>query len=92
MNSFIMIASFIFPIHAYTVGVLGLQGAVSEHMAALRRAHVTPIKVLTVQDMHMIDALIIPGGESTTLKVLLEGTDLGQTLRGFDKPIWGVCA
>lgn len=77
---------------AYTVGVMALQGGVSEHMDALARAHVEAVKVRSVEDLARVDALILPGGESTTLRVLLDQTPLLDALRKLDKPTWGVCA
>ncbi len=77
------------------VGVLGLQGAVSEHVDMLRRCGCQAVVVKKVSELEDIDGLIIPGGESTTLGKLM-------TIYGFDTairrlaagglPIYGTCA
>jgi 5'-phosphate synthase pdxT subunit len=76
------------------VGVLALQGDVDEHLAALQRCGATAIPVRTPADLARVDALILPGGESTTVMKLLERFGLGQpiverTLAGM--PLWGTC-
>ena len=48
------------------VGVLAVQGAVTEHEAALADVGARTTRVRTVDDLHGIDGLVIPGGESTT--------------------------
>ena len=56
------------------VGVLALQGAFREHIAALTRLGAATREVRQLKDMDGIDAMVIPGGESTTMGKLL--TDL----------------
>jgi 5'-phosphate synthase pdxT subunit len=78
-----------------TVGVLALQGDFAEHAAMLRAVGALPVEVRLPADLAGIDALIIPGGESTTIARLLEGYELREPLRrlGADGlPIWGTCA
>lgn len=76
------------------VGVLALQGDVVEHMAALVRAGAEGIAVRSPADFARADALVIPGGESTTVMKLLERAHLAQPIidrvrRGM--PLWGTC-
>ncbi|KAG8747825.1 hypothetical protein FRC10_011271 [Ceratobasidium sp. 414] len=79
-----------------TVGVLALQGAFAEHKAIISR--VTPrvytVLVRTPEDLAVCDALIIPGGESTSIVLLARLANLLEPLRRFvrTKPVWGTCA
>ena len=54
------------------VGVLALQGDVREHVSALIACGVEPISVRRLSELEVIDALVIPGGESTTIAQLSE--------------------
>lgn len=76
------------------VGVLALQGDVDEHVAALARAGSTAIAVKTLEDLRRVDALVVPGGESTTVMKLLDRFGLAQPIvdrvRG-GMPFWGTC-
>lgn len=76
------------------VGVLALQGDFIEHQTMLARLGVEPVQVRLPQDMEGLDALIIPGGESTTIGKLAESFGLMEPLRQFGQrhPIWGTCA
>ena len=76
------------------VGVLALQGDFAEHIAALRRIGVQAREVRLPADLEGLDALIIPGGESTTIGKLAKEYALIDPLRAFGaaKPIWGTCA
>ena len=81
--------------HHLTVGVLALQGDFAEHAAVLRRLGVSPREVRLPRDLDGLDALIIPGGESTTITRLLALYDLLEPLRaqiGRGLPTWGTCA
>jgi pyridoxal 5'-phosphate synthase pdxT subunit len=79
-----------------TIGVLALQGSFAEHMQALRKfAGIKPLLVKTVDELAMVDRLIIPGGESTTMSKLLNSTGLNINLRErilSGMPVWGTCA
>jgi 5'-phosphate synthase pdxT subunit len=78
-----------------TVGVLALQGDFAEHIAALRRLGVAATEVRLPSQLAGIDALIIPGGESTTITRLLDIYGLRrpiQRLGAEGMPIWGTCA
>jgi hypothetical protein len=79
-----------------TVGVLALQGGFHEHLVLLRQAaqHLTSststtsfdfIEVRTSEQLARCDALIIPGGESTTISLVAAQTDLLDKLRDFVK-------
>lgn len=77
------------------IGVLALQGDFAEHAASLRAVGARPIEVRLPSDLAAIDALIIPGGESTTITRLLDIYDLREPIRrlGADgMPMWGTCA
>lgn len=76
------------------VGVLALQGAFIEHEKTLRDLGVTPVEVRLPDQLDGLDALIIPGGESTTIGKLAVAFKLLDPLREFaaTKPVWGTCA
>lgn len=78
-----------------TVGVLALQGAFLEHINMLRKLGVQAIPIRKADELATVDALIIPGGESTTIGKLAERWGLIDPMRGFisaGKPVWGTCA
>lgn len=77
-----------------TVGVLALQGDFAEHIQILAHVGVRAVEVRLPKDMVDIDALIIPGGESTTIGKLSVAFGLMAPLRRFasEKPVWGTCA
>jgi 5'-phosphate synthase pdxT subunit len=76
------------------VGVLALQGDFAEHIAMLRGLKVEPVEVRLPEHLNGLDALIIPGGESTTIGKLAEDFNLIGPLRDFGRQhaIWGTCA
>lgn len=77
------------------VGVLALQGAFLEHELALARCGTPTIQVRTQHDLETVDALIIPGGESTTIGKLMLTYGLYEPIRqraAEGMPIWGTCA
>jgi len=80
------------------IGILALQGAFAEHQAALQKLScqkkLAIILVRTAEDLSTCDALIIPGGESTTIALLAKLSGLLEPLRTFlqQKPVWGTCA
>ncbi|HEY0798101.1 MAG TPA: pyridoxal 5'-phosphate synthase glutaminase subunit PdxT, partial [Candidatus Baltobacteraceae bacterium] len=76
------------------VGVLALQGDVVEHLAALDACGSDAREVKNEADLAAIDALIIPGGESTTVIRLLERFGLAQPIierTQAGMPLWGTC-
>lgn len=80
---------------AYTVGVLALQGAVSEHIAQLTALGAKSIAVKRIEQLAQIDALILPGGESTAIGKLMREYHFIEAIQQFgmsDKPIFGTCA
>jgi 5'-phosphate synthase pdxT subunit len=77
------------------VGLLALQGAIGPHADALRSLGATPVEVRTPAQLADVDALIIPGGESTTMSKLLDTSGLAQPLRdrlAAGLPTFGTCA
>ena len=80
---------------ARCVGVLALQGAFREHVAAVSSLGVAAREVRQLKDMDGIDALIIPGGESTTMGKLLNEWHMLEPLRERIRqgmPVYGSCA
>lgn len=78
-----------------TIGVLGLQGAVREHVKAIEWAGAKAVVVKKVEQLAEIDGLILPGGESTTMRRLIDKYEFMQPLRQFaedGKPMFGTCA
>ena len=75
-------------------GVLALQGDFHEHRVILDQLGVESSEVRLPSQLDELDALIIPGGESTTIGKLAYEFDLIEPLRTFGKghPIWGTCA
>ncbi len=77
------------------VGVLGLQGDFAEHLRTLRAIGAEAIDVRRPEQLDDIDALIIPGGESTTIGKLAERYEIIPRLRERVRegmPVWGTCA
>jgi 5'-phosphate synthase pdxT subunit len=77
------------------IGVLSLQGDVIEHINHIKKAGHIGVEVKTKQDIDAIDALILPGGESTAIGKLLKITELEAYLREKivnGLPVWGTCA
>jgi pyridoxal 5'-phosphate synthase pdxT subunit len=77
------------------VGVLALQGDFEAHAETLRQLGAEPREVRTPADMEDLDALVIPGGESTTIGKMIESAALEPALRAHHeagRPILGTCA
>jgi 5'-phosphate synthase pdxT subunit len=77
------------------VGILALQGSFAEHARCIHNLGAEPVLVRQPKDLTQIDGLIIPGGESTAICMLLERSGFFDNLRarameGF--PIFGTCA
>lgn len=77
------------------IGVLALQGAVSEHLDALRAARAVPVAVRRVDQLAGLAGLIIPGGESTVIGRLAQEHGFVEAIpkeaaRGM--AVWGTCA
>ena len=78
-----------------TVGVLALQGDFQEHCTALRGLGVSVSEVRRADQLDAIDALIIPGGESTSMAKLMDAYEMRvplQTFAASGRPTWGTCA
>ncbi|MCP3856944.1 MAG: pyridoxal 5'-phosphate synthase glutaminase subunit PdxT [Actinomycetia bacterium] len=77
------------------VGILALQGAVDAHRAALERLGATVEMVKRPDQLDGLDALVLPGGESTTMSMLLDSSGLFDPLTkrlGDGLPVLGTCA
>ncbi len=77
------------------IGVLALQGAFAEHVAALRAVGAEPVEIRLPVQLEDVDGLVIPGGESTTMRRLIARWGLRQpilNLAASGAPIFGTCA
>ena len=77
------------------VGVLALQGAFNRHTRMLGELNVATQEVRTPQDLASVDALVMPGGESTTMSQLLESSELFEPVKKMiheGMPVFGTCA
>jgi 5'-phosphate synthase pdxT subunit len=77
------------------VGVLALQGDVREHSAALADLGAHPVRVRRPEDLSGVDALVLPGGESTTMSLLLQSSGLFDPVAqrlADGMPAFGTCA
>ncbi|WP_079529058.1 pyridoxal 5'-phosphate synthase glutaminase subunit PdxT [Halobacillus hunanensis] len=78
-----------------TIGVLGLQGAFREHVRSVEASGATAVVVKKKEQLEEVDGLIIPGGESTTMRRLIDKYDFLEPIRQFGKqgkPVFGTCA
>ena len=78
------------------VGVVSIQGDFEKHIEALCRcaAAVEPVEVRTPEDLATVDRIIIPGGESTTVGLLMARFGLGAAIQQRAEegmPVWGTC-
>jgi 5'-phosphate synthase pdxT subunit len=77
------------------VGVLAVQGAVREHVEAIRQIGAEPVLVRLPADFEGLDALILPGGESTTMRHFIDRYGLREpilAMAGRGAPMLGTCA
>jgi len=77
------------------IGVLAVQGAVREHIDAIREIGAEPVEVRLPRDLVGLDALILPGGESTTMRRLLDAYGLREPIAAMARggaPMLGTCA
>jgi 5'-phosphate synthase pdxT subunit len=76
------------------IGVLGIQGAVAEHVEMMRSAGAESVKIIKYShELNDVDGIILPGGESTAMAIA--GTEVFPHLRQWvqqGKPIFGTCA
>ena len=79
------------------VGVIAIQGDFEKHVNALRNCGVSGLEVIearTPEDLASVDRAIIPGGESTTVGLLMQRYGMGDALKSAAQdgmPIWGTC-
>lgn len=77
------------------IGVLALQGAVREHINCLSAPDVEVVVVKKVEQLAELDGLVLPGGESTTMRRLIDKYHFFEPLKEFGnsgKPVFGTCA
>ncbi len=77
------------------IGVLALQGAFAEHVSTLRAIGAEPVDVRLPAQLDQVDGLILPGGESTTMRRLIDRWDLRQPIMDLAErgaPLFGTCA
>ncbi|WP_339244211.1 pyridoxal 5'-phosphate synthase glutaminase subunit PdxT [Paenibacillus sp. FSL F4-0243] len=77
------------------IGVLALQGAVTEHIVSIEKTGAVGVPIKRVEQLEEVDGLIIPGGESTTIGKLMRKYGFIEAIRDFSnqgKPIFGTCA
>lgn len=76
------------------IGVLAIQGDYAAHAAALSDAGAIPVEIRKPEELAGIDAIVIPGGESTTMLKFLEKLGFFEALESFcaSKPVFGTCA
>ncbi|AXV43191.1 MULTISPECIES: pyridoxal 5'-phosphate synthase glutaminase subunit PdxT [Staphylococcus] len=74
------------------IGVLALQGAVREHIRHIELSGHEGIAIKKVEQLDDIDGLILPGGESTTLRRLMDLYGFKEKLQQSDLPMFGTCA
>ena len=77
------------------IGVLSIQGDFAAHIRALQRIGEDPVEVRSMNELNVLDGLILPGGESTTMLKFFDDESLASSIIGFadsGKPIFGTCA
>lgn len=77
-----------------TVGILGYQGCIEPHEIMFAQLGAKTLRVRTPEDLTLIDKLILPGGESTTMLKFLSSYRMVAPIREFakTKSVWGICA
>lgn len=77
-----------------TIGVLALQGAVSEHIKQVESLGARAIAIKTVEHLQLVNALILPGGESTAIGKLMRRYGFIEAIQAFAKnhAVFGTCA
>jgi pyridoxal 5'-phosphate synthase pdxT subunit len=77
------------------IGVFALQGAVREHVRAVEACGAEAVVIKLKEQLKEVDGLILPGGESTTMRRLIDKYDFMSELKDFaaaGKPMFGTCA
>ncbi|MGD7046548.1 pyridoxal 5'-phosphate synthase glutaminase subunit PdxT [Jeotgalibacillus proteolyticus] len=78
-----------------TIGVLGLQGAVREHVRSIEACGANALVIKKAEQLDQVDGLIMPGGESTTMRRLIDLYGFMEPMKAFaesGKPMFGTCA
>jgi len=77
-----------------SIGILAIQGDYAAHALALTEAGAEPREIRNPEELGVIDALVLPGGESTTMLKFLDKRNFFEALREFcaRKPVFGTCA
>lgn len=76
------------------IGVIAIQGDFEKHVRAVQACGGEAVEIRTPEELRAVDRAIIPGGESTTVGLLMERYGLGEALRdraAAGMPIWGTC-
>ncbi len=73
------------------VGVLAIQGDFQAHLSLLDKLGVSSRELRNLSDLDEVTHLIVPGGESTTIRKVAEGNGLWDPLRNFKGPVMGTC-
>lgn len=76
------------------VGVVSVQGDFGKHLEALRKIGAEAVEVRAAEELDDVGRVIIPGGESTTVGLLMERYGLGEALKQRAEqgmPVWGTC-
>lgn len=78
------------------IGVLALQGSFAEHLEQVKRLEgACGVEVRTIAELETVDAIILPGGESTALRKLMDRNGFREALKSRIEngmPVWGTCA
>lgn len=77
------------------IGVLALQGAVREHIRSVEECGAEAVAIKRKEELKEIDGLVLPGGESTAMRRLIDKYDFMDALKEFadsGKPMFGTCA
>ncbi|NQX49737.1 pyridoxal 5'-phosphate synthase glutaminase subunit PdxT [Paenibacillus tritici] len=77
------------------IGVLALQGAVTEHIVSIEKTGAQGMPIKRIEELNEVEGLIIPGGESTTIGKLMRKYGFIEAIREFagqGKPVFGTCA
>ena len=77
------------------IGILAVQGDFAAHAAMLQSLGAETLEVRTLVDLRQCDALVLPGGESTTQLKFLQDEGLFEEIKKFakqNKPVFGTCA
>ena len=74
------------------IGILALQGAVREHAHLVEACGHEAVPIKRVEELKYIDGLILPGGESTAMRRLMDRYGFTEVLRQSSLPMFGTCA